>query len=88
MRRVFAEAIHGFSAALCVLCASAVIDFRRNRKTLKLWGPGYRVYYAQAGQRLILLLAGGDKRKQRADMLAVLGAAGLQLAVARPQQTA
>ena len=32
------------------------------------WGPGYRVYYAQAGQKLILLLAGGDKRKQQADI--------------------
>lgn len=32
------------------------------------WGPGYRVYYAQAGKRLVLLLAGGDKRKQKADI--------------------
>ena len=32
------------------------------------WGPGYRVYYAQAGKRLILLLAGGDKRRQTADI--------------------
>lgn len=32
------------------------------------WGSGYRVYYAQAGKRLILLLAGGDKRKQQADI--------------------
>ena len=32
------------------------------------WGPGYRVYYAQAGKRLILLLVGGDKRKQQADI--------------------
>lgn len=23
------------------------------------WGPGYRVYYAMAGRRLVLLLAGG-----------------------------
>ncbi|TAN27922.1 MAG: type II toxin-antitoxin system RelE/ParE family toxin [Castellaniella sp.] len=32
------------------------------------WGPGYRVYYAHAGKRLILLLAGGDKRRQQADI--------------------
>jgi len=32
------------------------------------WGPGYRVYYAQAGKRLLLLLCGGDKRRQAADI--------------------
>ena len=31
-------------------------------------GPGYRVYYARAGERLILLLVGGDKRRQQADI--------------------
>jgi putative addiction module killer protein len=31
-------------------------------------GQGYRVYYARAGEKLLLLLAGGDKRKQRADI--------------------
>lgn len=31
-------------------------------------GPGYRVYYARAGHALILLLCGGDKRKQHADI--------------------
>ena len=36
------------------------------------WGPGYRVYYAQAGKRLVLLLAGGDKRTQQADISAAL----------------
>lgn len=32
------------------------------------WGPGYRVYYAIAGQHLILLCEGGDKRTQSADI--------------------
>lgn len=35
-------------------------------------GPGYRVYYAKAGSRLILLLIGGDKRRQQADIATAL----------------
>jgi putative addiction module killer protein len=31
-------------------------------------GPGYRVYYGQSGQRLVLLLCGGDKRTQSMDI--------------------
>lgn len=31
-------------------------------------GPGYRVYYARSGKKLLLLLIGGDKRKQQADI--------------------
>jgi putative addiction module killer protein len=31
-------------------------------------GPGYRVYYAQAGKQLVLLLLGGDKRQQQSDI--------------------
>lgn len=31
-------------------------------------GPGYRVYYAQAGRRLVLLLCGGGKHIQDADV--------------------
>ena len=32
------------------------------------YGPGCRVYYAQAGKRLLLLLLGGDKRTQQSDI--------------------
>jgi len=32
------------------------------------FGPGYRVYLAFAGKRLILLLGGGTKRRQRTDI--------------------
>ena len=32
------------------------------------WGPGYRVYYAMAGRKLVVLLCGGDKRRQPADI--------------------
>ena len=32
------------------------------------FGPGYRVYYARSGSRLVLLLIGGDKRKQQTDI--------------------
>ena len=31
-------------------------------------GAGYRVYYAMAGKQLVLLLCGGDKRTQDADI--------------------
>jgi putative addiction module killer protein len=32
------------------------------------WGPGYRVYYAMIGRECVLLLCGGDKRKQSSDI--------------------
>lgn len=32
------------------------------------WGPGYRVYYALVGRACVLLLCGGDKRKQASDI--------------------
>ena len=31
-------------------------------------GPGYRVYYGQVGKTILLLLCGGDKRSQQADI--------------------
>jgi putative addiction module killer protein len=35
-------------------------------------GPGYRVYFTQRGRALIILLAGGSKRTQAADIRAAL----------------
>lgn len=32
------------------------------------WGPGYRIYLTQDGDRLIVLFAGGTKASQRADI--------------------
>jgi putative addiction module killer protein len=31
-------------------------------------GPGFRVYYAQRGHALIILLCGGDKSTQQTDI--------------------
>ena len=35
-------------------------------------GPGYRVYYSQRGDRLLLLLVGGDKSNQAKDIAKAL----------------
>ncbi|MGQ0540296.1 MAG: type II toxin-antitoxin system RelE/ParE family toxin [Blastocatellia bacterium] len=32
------------------------------------YGPGYRVYYLQKGNTLVVLLCGGDKRTQQNDI--------------------
>jgi putative addiction module killer protein len=39
------------------------------------YGPGYRVYYVQRGEVLVLLLCGGDKRTQDADIRRALAIA-------------
>jgi len=31
-------------------------------------GPGYRVYFGRDGERLVVLLAGGTKRRQNKDI--------------------
>ena len=35
-------------------------------------GPGYRVYFKQRGQEVVVLLAGGDKRTQAKDIRTAL----------------
>jgi|SRR5882672_8505956 len=37
------------------------------------FGPGYRVYFAQKGEWLVVLLCGGDKRTQSGDIKRALG---------------
>jgi putative addiction module killer protein len=36
------------------------------------WGAGYRVYFIARGEALVILLAGGDKRTQAADIRAAI----------------
>ena len=36
------------------------------------FGPGYRVYFGRDGQTLIILLGGGSKRRQDADIAAAI----------------
>jgi putative addiction module killer protein len=33
------------------------------------YGPGYRIYFGRDGDRLVILLAGGVKKRQQADIL-------------------
>ena len=46
----------------CKFCRDGVWELRIDV------GPGYRVYYAQAGETIILLLCGGSKRGQTRDI--------------------
>lgn len=32
------------------------------------YGPGYRLYFGRDGERLVILLAGGTKRRQQRDI--------------------
>ncbi|MCX6996478.1 MAG: type II toxin-antitoxin system RelE/ParE family toxin [Kiritimatiellaeota bacterium] len=36
------------------------------------FGPGYRVYYGRDGKTIIILLGGGEKRRQSADIAAAV----------------
>lgn len=36
------------------------------------YGPGYRVYFKKYGREVVILLAGGDKRTQSADIKTAL----------------
>ena len=49
------------------------------------YGPGYRVYFFQRDKELVILLCGGDKRTQQAD---IVEAKRLKAAIERADETA
>jgi len=51
----------------CKPCQNGVWELRIDL------GPGYRVYYARAGNIIVLLLCGGDKRTQQSDIARACG---------------
>ena len=51
-----------YSGQTCV--GAGVYEFRID------FGPGYRIYFGKDGDRLVILLAGGTKKRQDADIAA------------------
>ena len=43
------------------------------------YGPGYRVYYKDTGDEIVILLSGGDKSTQQADIIRAKEIAGMPL---------
>jgi putative addiction module killer protein len=37
------------------------------------FGPGYRMYFGKDGERVVLLLGGGTKKRQQKDIAGALG---------------
>jgi hypothetical protein len=63
------------SSPVCGGCrwAIPVMSSRWAKGSVKCeFGPGYRVYFVQRGQTVIVLLAGGDKRTQDRDIRTAL----------------
>jgi putative addiction module killer protein len=36
------------------------------------FGPGYRIYFGKDGERLVILVAGGTKKRQQQDIVVAL----------------
>jgi putative addiction module killer protein len=50
------------------------------------YGPGYRVYYKDTGKEIIILLCGGDKTTQQADIIRARHIAALPLEEERKEE--
>ncbi len=60
LRRVDRMAVGNFGN--CKFCRDGVWELRIDS------GPGYRIYHARRGKAVVLLLCGGSKRRQNADI--------------------
>jgi putative addiction module killer protein len=56
------ERLEGGNFGACHPCRDGVSELVMD------FGPGYRVYFAQIGKELVLLLCAGDKSGQQADI--------------------
>ncbi|MSU62889.1 MAG: type II toxin-antitoxin system RelE/ParE family toxin [Pedosphaera sp.] len=70
---VTAERVDRYIHRLAAGNFGAAKALRHGVSELRLdFGPGYRVYYGREGRTLILLLGGGTKRRQDADIAAAV----------------
>lgn len=47
-------------------CGSGVFEYRID------FGPGYRIYFGKDGERLVIVLGGGTKKRQQGDISTAL----------------
>ncbi|QNI34979.1 type II toxin-antitoxin system RelE/ParE family toxin [Alloacidobacterium dinghuense] len=76
----FAEWFHGLNAPASAKVATALVRLESgNFSNVKGvgsgvyecridFGPGYRIYFGKDGDRLVILLGGGSKKRQRRDV--------------------
>jgi len=68
------EAFTKISAAIAQMKAGNLGDVKPEGQGVSArrinWGPGLRIYFGKDGQKLVLLLGGGTKRRQDRDIKA------------------
>jgi putative addiction module killer protein len=79
-RSPFADWFNGLDACAAAKVATALIRMEQgnfsNAKGVGAgvlecridYGPGYRIYFGKDGERLVILLAGGTKKRQQRDI--------------------